>query len=140
MSFIVRLFDFCNGRERQENFMKNEKKFLYALTKREAGAAQDACNRVTADLPENLGITNRQFDACDRAAYALARPMIDGGKILLALTPYEFEKLYLSFKCGEDKVTAIHCQTRAEMSALRRVRKKMTARLSKIVSASKRAN
>lgn len=48
--------------------MRDEKKFLYAMTKREAHAAQDACNRITADLPENVGITNAQFDACDRAA------------------------------------------------------------------------
>ena len=46
--------------------MKNEKKFLYVLTRREAHAAQDACNRITADLPENLGVSNAQFEACDR--------------------------------------------------------------------------
>ena len=63
--------------------MKNEKKFLYALTRREAHAAQDACNRITADLPENLGITNAQFEACDRAAYALAHPGVQRTKRFL---------------------------------------------------------
>lgn len=60
--------------------MKKEKKHLYALTKREARAALDACNRITADSPENLGISDAQFDACDRAAYALAHPEIDADK------------------------------------------------------------
>lgn len=112
--------------------MKEEKKFLYALTRREAHAAQDACNRITADLPENLGITNRQFDACDRAAYALSRPAIDDGKILLALTPFEFEKLYLSFNCGENQFMAVYCLTGAEMSALGRVRKMMAAQFQRL--------
>ena len=66
--------------------MKNEKKFLYELTRREAHAAQDACNRITADLPENLGITNVQFEACDRAAYSLARPAVSADKKIFALT------------------------------------------------------
>lgn len=66
--------------------MKNEKKFLYALSKREAHAALDACNRITADLPENLSISNQQFDACDRAAHALAHPEIEADKKVLVLT------------------------------------------------------
>lgn len=66
--------------------MKNERKFLYALTRKEAHAAQDVCNRITADLPENLGITNAQFEACDRAACALARPAVSADKKIFALT------------------------------------------------------
>ena len=60
--------------------MKQEKIHFYALTQREARAALDACNRITADSPENLGISCAQFDACDRAACALARPAIDAEK------------------------------------------------------------
>jgi hypothetical protein len=39
MNLIVRLFDFVNSRERG-GFMKNEKKFLYVLIRREAHAAR----------------------------------------------------------------------------------------------------
>ena len=60
--------------------MKQEKIHFYALTQREARAALDACNRITADSPENLGISDAHFDACDRAAYALARPAVAGDK------------------------------------------------------------
>ena len=83
-----------------ENFMKNERTFLYALTKREAHAAQDACNRITADLPKNLGITNAQFDACDRAVYALAHPAVSADKKIFALTALEFDELFKCFMNG----------------------------------------
>lgn len=107
--------------------MKNEKKFLYALTKREAHAAQDACNRITADLPENLGITNRQFDACDRAAYALAHPAVEANKKVLVLTALEFDEL---FKCfmngyGDGDYVDSYCQTAASKAAFARVQKKL---------------
>ncbi len=110
-----------------EIFMKNEKKFLYALTRREANAAQDACNRITADLPENLGITNRQFDACDRAAYALSHPAIEADKKVLALTALEFDEL---FKCfmngyGDGDFVESYCQTAASKAAFGRVQKKL---------------
>ena len=107
--------------------MKSEKKFLYALTKREANAAQDACNRITADLPENLGITNRQFDLCDRAAYSLAHPAIEADKKVLALTALEFDEL---FKCfmngyGDGDFVESYCQTAASKAAFARVQKKL---------------
>jgi hypothetical protein len=86
MNCIVRLFGFLPRARVAGNFMKNEKKFLYALTRREAHAALDDCNRITADLPENLGIANAQFEACDRAAYALARPVVSADKRIFALT------------------------------------------------------
>lgn len=108
-------------------FMKNEKKFLYALTKREAHAAQDACNRVTADLPRNLGISDAQFDACDRAASALAYPAIEADKKVLALTELEFDEL---FKCfmngyGDGDYVDSYCQTAASKTAFARVQKKL---------------
>ncbi len=80
--------------------MKTEKKHLYALTKREARAAMDACNRITADSPQNLGISDSQFDACDRAACALARPEIESDKKVMALTALEFEQLFRCFMNG----------------------------------------
>ena len=107
--------------------MKSESKFLYALTKREAHAAQDACNRITADLPENLGITNVQFEACDRAAYALARPAVLADKKIFALTELEFDEL---FKCfingyGDGDFVESYCQTAASKAAFGRVQKKL---------------
>ena len=107
--------------------MKSEKKFLYALTKREANAAQDACNRITADLPENLGITNRQFDACDRAAYALARPASRADKKALVMTALELDEL---FKCfmngyGDGDFVESYCQTATSKAAFGRVQKKL---------------
>lgn len=107
--------------------MKNEKKRLYALTNREARAAQDACNRITADSPENLGISNAQFEACDRAACALARPEIDVDKKVLALTALEFDEL---FKCfmngyGDGDYVESCCQTAASKSAFARVQRKL---------------
>ena len=107
--------------------MKKEKKHLYALTKREAHAAQDACNRVTADLPRNLGISGAQFDACDRAAYALARPEIDADKKILVLTALEFDEL---FKCfmngyGDSEYVDSYCQTVASKAAFVRVQRKL---------------
>ncbi len=87
-------FDFA-GSITESQFMKEEKKYIYELTKREAHATQDACNRIKADSPENLGVSDGQFDACDRAAYALARPAIDSSKILLIYMPFEFRQLYL---------------------------------------------
>ncbi len=108
-------------------FMRNEKRFLYALTKREAHAAQDACNRVTADLPRNLGISDAQFDACDRAASALAHPAIDPKKKVLALTAFETGEL---FKCfmngyGDGDYVDAYCQTAASKKAFARVQKKL---------------
>lgn len=109
--------------------MKQEKKHFYALTKREARAAQDACNRITADSPENLGISDAQFDACDRAAYALARPAIDADKKVLILTQFEFDEL---FKCfmngyGDGDYVESYCQTAASKMAFARVQKKLHA-------------
>lgn len=108
-------------------FMKNEKRFLYALTKREAHAAQDACNRVTADLPRNLGISDAQFDACDRAAYALAQPAIEPKKKVLALTALEFDEL---FKCfingyGDGDYVNSYCQTATSKRAFVRMQRKL---------------
>lgn len=107
--------------------MKNEKKHLYALTKREARAAQDACNRITADSPENLGISNRQFDACDRAAFTLARPAIESDKKVLSLTALEFDELFKCFMNGYDngEYVAAYCQTAATKAAFARVQKKL---------------
>lgn len=107
--------------------MKSERKHFYALTKREARAAQDACNRFTADSPENLGISNQQFDACDRAAYALARPDIEANKKVLVLTVLEFDEL---FKCfmngyGDGDFVDSYCQTAASKKAFARVQKKL---------------
>lgn len=102
--------------------MKNEKKFLYALTNREARAAQDACNRITADLPRNLGISNAQFDACDRAAAALAHPAVEGKKKVLVLTEIEFDELFRCFMNGyeDGEYAESYCQTAAQKSALAR--------------------
>jgi hypothetical protein len=107
--------------------MKNEKKHLYRLTKREARAAQDACNRITADSPENLGISNAQFDACDRAAIALARPAIDAYKKVLALTATEFDELFRCFMngYGDGDYVESFCQTAAAKSAFARVQRKL---------------
>lgn len=107
--------------------MKNEKKQLYALTKREARAALDACNRITADSPENLGISSSQFDACDRAACALARPEIEADKKLLILTALEFDELYKCFMNGFDNGEFVesYCQTIASKAAFGRVLKKL---------------
>lgn len=107
--------------------MKSERKHFYALTKREARAAQDACNRITADSPENLGISNRQFDTCDRAAYALARPDIEADKKVLILTRLEADEL---FKCfmngyGDGDYVDSYCQTAASKAAFARVQKKL---------------
>lgn len=107
--------------------MKNEKKHLYALTKREARAALDACNRITADSPENLGISNTQFDACDRAACALSRPALEANKKALSLTALEFDEL---FKCfmngyGDGDYVRSYCQTAASKAAFARVQKKL---------------
>lgn len=108
-------------------FMKNEKKFLYALTKREAHAAQDACNRVTADLPRNLGISDAQFDACDRAAYALAHPAIEPNKKILALTALEFDELFRCFMngYGDGDYVDSYCQTAVSKRAFARMQKKL---------------
>ena len=113
--------------------MKNEKKNLYALTKREAHAAQDACNRITADLLENLGISSRQFNACERAADALARPEIDADRRILILTALEFDEL---FKCfmngyGDGDYARSYCRTAASKSAFKRVLKKLREQLSR---------
>jgi hypothetical protein len=108
-------------------FMKNEKKLFYALTKREAHAAQDACNRVTADLPRNLGISDAQFDACDRAAYALAHPAIEQNKKVLVLTALEFDELFKCFMNGYDdgEYVAAYCQTAASKRAFAHMQKKL---------------
>jgi hypothetical protein len=102
--------------------MKKEKKHLYRLTEREARAAQDACNRITADSPENLGISNAQFEACARAAYALARPAIETGKKVLALTATEFDELFKCFMNGYDNGEYVEsfCQTVAAKAACAR--------------------
>lgn len=107
--------------------MKNKKKNLYALTRREATAALDACNRITADSPENLGISDRQFEACDRAACALARPEIDSGKRVLVLTALEFNALFKCFMNGFDNgdYVAAYCQSAASKAAFTRVQKKL---------------
>ena len=107
--------------------MKSEKKHLYVLTKKEARAAQDACNRITADLPRNLGISDTQFDACERAAYALVRPAIEADKKILVLTAFEFDEL---FKCfmngyGDGEYVTSYCQTTASKAAFTRVLKKL---------------
>ncbi len=113
--------------------MKTEKKHLYALSKREANAAQDACNRVTADLPRNLGISERQFDACDRAAIALARPEIDAAKKVLVLTEFEFEQLFGCFMNGyaDGDYVEAYCQTKADKAAFGRVQDKLSELLAK---------
>jgi len=107
--------------------MKNEKKNLYALTKREAHAALDACNRITADSPENLGVSNAQFEACDRAACALARPEIEADKKVLVLSPLEFDELFKCFMNGYDSgdYVAAYCQTVVSKAAFARVQKKL---------------
>lgn len=107
--------------------MKTEKKHLYALTKREAHAAMDACNRITADSPRNLGISDSQFDACDRAASALARPEIESNKKVLALTALEFEQLFRGFMngSGDGDFVEAFCRTAAERAAFRRVQEKL---------------
>ncbi len=107
--------------------MKNEKKRLYALTKREARAALDACNRITADSPQNLGISNAQFDSCDRAACALARPEIDADKKVLALTALEFDELFRCFMngYGDGEYVESFCQTAASKAAFARVQRKL---------------
>ncbi len=107
--------------------MKQEKIHFYALTQREARAAQDACNRITADSPENLGISNRQFDACDRAAYALAHPDIEADKKLLILTALEADELVKCFMNGYDNGEYVdsYCQTAASKAAFARVQKKL---------------
>ncbi len=74
--------------------MKQEKIHFYALTIREERAAQDACNRITADSPEKLGFSDAQFDAGERAACALARPVINTDKKVLILTAFEFDELF----------------------------------------------
>jgi hypothetical protein len=107
--------------------MKQEKIHFYAPTQREARAAQDACNRITADSPANLGISDAQFDACDRAAVALARPAIDADKKLLILTELELDEL---FKCfmngyGDGDYVESYCQTAASKKAFDRVQKKL---------------
>lgn len=106
--------------------MKVEKKHFYALTSREARAAQDACNRITADSPRNLGISDSQFDACDRAACALARPEIESDKKVLALTALEFEQLFRCFMngYGDDFVEAF-CRTTTQKAAFGRVQEKL---------------
>lgn len=107
--------------------MEGEKKHLYALTKREARAAQDACNRITADSPENLGISNQQFDACDSAAYALARPDIEADKKVLILTALEADELFKCFMNGYDNGEYVesYCQTAASKKAFARVQRKL---------------
>ena len=111
----------------QNDFMKQEKIHFYALTQREARAAQDACNRITADSPENLGISDAQFDACDRATCALARPAIDADKKVLILTAFELDEL---FKCfmngyGDGDYVESYCQTAASKTVFARVQKKL---------------
>lgn len=107
--------------------MKNEKKFLYRLTKREAHAAQDACNRITADLPENLGITNAQFDACDRAAFALASPAFSADKKVLVLTTLELKELFKCFMNSYDNSNYVesYCQSASSKAPIARVQKKL---------------
>ncbi len=107
--------------------MKTQKKHLYALTKREAGAALDACNRITADSPRNLGISDSQFDVCDRAACALARPEIESDKKLLALTALEFEQLFRCFMngSGDGDFVEAFCQTTVQKAAFERVQRKL---------------
>jgi hypothetical protein len=107
------------------DFMKNERKFLHALTKREAHAALDACNRITADSPENLGVSCAQFEACDRAACALARPAIDAEKRVLILSAYEFDELFKCFMNSDGDYVESYCQTAASKMALSRVQKKL---------------
>lgn len=107
--------------------MKQEKIHFYALTQSEAHAALDACNRITADSPENLGVSCAQFDACDRAACALARPAIDADKKVLTLTAFELDEL---FKCfmngyGDGDYVESYCQTAASKKAFTRVQKKL---------------
>ncbi len=109
--------------------MKQEKIHFYALTQREAHAALDACNRITADSPENLGVSCAQFDACDRAACALARQAIDADKKVLTLTAFELDEL---FKCfmngyGDGDYVESYCQTAASKKAFSRVQKKLHA-------------
>ncbi len=105
--------------------MKNEKKYLYALTRREAHSALDTCNRITADSPENLGISNQQFEACDRAAYALARPAIDTAKKVLVLTALEFDELFKCFMSGygDGDFVQSYCQTAVSKTASREFKK-----------------
>lgn len=107
--------------------MKAEKKHFYALTIREARAAQDACNRITADSPQNLGISEQQFDACDRAAYALARPDIQADKKVLVLTALEADELFRCFMNGYDDGAYVdsYCQTNASKAAFARVQRKL---------------
>ena len=107
--------------------MKKEKQYLYALTKREAHAVQDACNRITADLPENLGISNQHFEACDRAADALAHPAVGADKKVLVLTALEIDQLFKCFMNGYDNgdFVVAYCQTAAEKAAFARLQKKL---------------
>ncbi len=107
--------------------MKTQKKHLYALTKREAGAALDACNRITADSPQNLGISEMQFEACDRTAYALARPEIESGKKVLALTALEFDQLFRCFMngYGDGDFVEAFCQSAAQKAAFGRIQTKL---------------
>lgn len=107
--------------------MKSERKHFYALTRREARAAQDACNRMTADSPENLGISNQRFDACDRAAYALAHPAIEADKKVLVLTALEFEQLFDCFTNGDadGDFADAYCQSAAAKAAFVRVQRKL---------------
>ena len=105
--------------------MKQEKIHFYALTQREASAALDACNRIAADSPENLGISDAQFDACDRAAYALARPAIDADKKVLILTAFELDELFKCFMNGDGDYVESYCQTVASKTAFSHVQKKL---------------
>lgn len=109
--------------------MKQEKKHFYALTKREARAALDACNRITADSPENLGISDAQFDACDRAACALARPEIDADKKVLVLSALELDELFKFFMNGysDGEYVESCCQTATQKGAFTRVQRKLLA-------------
>lgn len=115
--------------------MKEEHKQLYALTVREARAAQDACNRVTADLPANLGISDAQFDAADRAAGALSTPFADHQKIVLVLTAKEFLELkYLVTQALDDNHQS-GCIVEPPMARLRKqVNKRIGEQLRKALA------
>jgi len=78
-------------------------------------------------LPENLSSSNQQFDACDRAAHALAHPEIEADKKVLVLTALEFDEL---FKCfmngyGDGDYARSYCQTAASKAAFARTSKKL---------------
>lgn len=108
--------------------MKNERKHLYALTKREDARRERTLATESRQIRRRIwesAIGNSML--ATQAAYALAHPIIEANKKVLVLTALEADELFKCLMNGYDNGEYVdaYCRTAASKKAFARVQKKL---------------